>query len=339
MTVDRESVARGFVYGDGSIQGRWAVANFCGMKDEAMLPFFVDKESPRQYAHFKRILHLPTEWKTERPPLDSMPNMLYGWLAGYFAADGDVDRTGRPTLASANRSNLEYVRQLCTAIGIGTFGIRTRMRKGFGKVETPIYLLGLMRGDLCPIFFLIENHRRRFIDGRDAAERRGWNVVKVEATDRVEEVFCAIVEGTHSFTLEDNILTSNCHHNYIAVEHHFGEDLFITRKGAIRAGAGDLGIIPGSMGAKSYIVRGKGEPESFCSCAHGAGRRMSRGQAKKKFDPQDLIAQTAGVECRKDAGVIDEIPGAYKPIDEVMANQSDLVEVVHTLKQVVCVKG
>ncbi|MDS4028399.1 MAG: RtcB family protein [Candidatus Contendobacter sp.] len=131
----------------------------------------------------------------------------------------------------------------------------------------------------------------------------------------------------------------NCHHNYVAVEHHFGEDLFITRKGAIRAGVGDLGIIPGSMGARSYIVRGKGEPESFCSCAHGAGRRMSRGQAKKKFDAQDLITQTAGVECRKDTGVIDEIPGAYKPIDEVMANQADLVEVVHTLKQVVCVKG
>ncbi len=123
------------------------------------------------------------------------------------------------------------------------------------------------------------------------------------------------------------------------MERHFGEDLFITRKGAIRAGVGDLGIIPGSMGAKSYIVRGKGELDSFCSCSHGAGRRMSRGQAKKKFDQQDLIAQTVGVECRKDTGVLDEIPGAYKPIDEVMANQSDLVEVVHTLKQVVCVKG
>ncbi|MBK8537603.1 MAG: RtcB family protein [Candidatus Competibacteraceae bacterium] len=131
----------------------------------------------------------------------------------------------------------------------------------------------------------------------------------------------------------------NCHHNYVTVERHFGEDLFITRKGAIRAGVGDLGIIPGSMGAKSYIVRGKGEPESFCSCSHGAGRRMSRGQAKKKFDQQDLIDQTVGVECRKDSGVLDEIPGAYKPIDEVMANQSDLVEVVHILKQVVCVKG
>lgn len=341
MAVDRESAARGFVYGDGSVQGRWAVANFCGTKDEAMLSFFADRECPREYSsiHTKRILHLPAEWKTERPSFDSTPSVLYGWLAGYFAADGDVDRTGRPTLASAKRSNLEYVRQLCTVIGIGTFGIRTRMRKGFGEVETPLYLLGLMRGDLCPNFFLIEKHRQRFTDGRDAAERRGWNVVGVEPTERVEEVFCAVVEETHAFTLEDNILTSNCHHNYVAVERHFGENLFITRKGAIRAGVGELGIIPGSMGAKSYIVRGKGDPESFCSCSHGAGRRMSRSQAKKKFDQQDLIAQTAGVECRKDTGVLDEIPGAYKPIDEVMANQSDLVEVVHTLKQLVCVKG
>ena len=131
----------------------------------------------------------------------------------------------------------------------------------------------------------------------------------------------------------------NCHHNYVAREHHFGADLYVTRKGAIRAGLGELGIIPGSMGAKSYIVRGKGNEESFCSCAHGAGRRMSRSQAKKAFNADDLIRQTAGVECRKDTGVIDEIPAAYKDIDVVMANQDDLVEVVHTLRQVVCVKG
>ena len=114
---------------------------------------------------------------------------------------------------------------------------------------------------------------------------------------------------------------------------------FVTRKGAIRAGENELGIIPGSMGAKSYIVKGKGNKMSFCSCAHGAGRRMSRTQAKKKFSALDLEQQTSGVECRKDKGVIDEIPGAYKDIDEVMENQYDLVEIVHTLKQVVCVKG
>lgn len=131
----------------------------------------------------------------------------------------------------------------------------------------------------------------------------------------------------------------NCHHNYVAIEQHFGEQVFLTRKGAISAGEGELGIIPGSMGTKSYIVRGKGNPESFCSCSHGAGRRMSRTQAKRQFNANDMEIQTQGVECRKDKGVVDEIPGAYKPIEEVMENQSDLVEIVHTLKQVVCVKG
>jgi len=131
----------------------------------------------------------------------------------------------------------------------------------------------------------------------------------------------------------------NCHHNYVAREQHFGSDLYVTRKGAIRAGEGELGIIPGSMGARSYIVRGKGNVESFCSCSHGAGRRMSRGKAKRLFNAQDVEQQTAGVECRKDKGIIDEIPGAYKDIDQVMADQADLVEIVHTLKQVLCVKG
>lgn len=139
------------------------------------------------------------------------------------------------------------------------------------------------------------------------------------------------------FALEDEAI--NCHHNYVAREHHFGADVFVTRKGAIRAGAGELGIIPGSMGTRSYIVRGLGNAQSLCSCAHGAGRRMSRSHAKRHFRAEDIAAQTTGVECRKDRGVIDEIPGAYKDIDEVMALQDDLVEVVHTLKQVLCVKG
>jgi tRNA-splicing ligase RtcB len=131
----------------------------------------------------------------------------------------------------------------------------------------------------------------------------------------------------------------NCHHNYVEREAHFGSDVWVTRKGAVRAGAGDLGIIPGSMGAKSYIVRGRGNAQSFHSCAHGAGRRMSRGEAKRRFTLADHAEATAAVECRKDAGVIDETPMAYKDIDAVMAAQSDLVEVVHTLRQVVCVKG
>jgi tRNA-splicing ligase RtcB len=131
----------------------------------------------------------------------------------------------------------------------------------------------------------------------------------------------------------------NCHHNYVRREEHLGAQVWLTRKGAVRAGLGDLGIIPGSMGARSYIVRGRGSKESFESCSHGAGRAMSRGEAKRRFTLADHAAATAGVECRKDADVIDETPAAYKDIDAVMAAQSDLVEVVHTLKQVVCVKG
>lgn len=131
----------------------------------------------------------------------------------------------------------------------------------------------------------------------------------------------------------------NCHHNYVQQEHHFGEWVYLTRKGAISAKKDELGIIPGSMGAQSYIVRGKGNLESFHSCAHGAGRRMSRNAAKQRFTQKDLVAQTQGVECRKDKSVIDEIPAAYKDIDSVMQNQSDLVEILHTLKQVLCIKG
>lgn len=131
----------------------------------------------------------------------------------------------------------------------------------------------------------------------------------------------------------------NCHHNYVERENHFGANVLVTRKGAIRARQGDMGIIPGSMGAASYIVRGKGNPESFHSCSHGAGRKMGRNEAKRRFTVDDLAEQTKGIECRKDADVIDEIPAAYKPIDAVMENQSDLVEIVYTLRQVVNVKG
>lgn len=131
----------------------------------------------------------------------------------------------------------------------------------------------------------------------------------------------------------------HCHHNYVSHERHFGEDLWITRKGAIRAEAGMLGIIPGSMGAESFIVRGKGNEAAYHSCSHGAGRQMSRAGARAQFTTKDLRRQTEGVECRKDKAVIDEAPGAYKPIREVMAQQRDLVDIVHTLRQIVCVKG
>ena len=134
-------------------------------------------------------------------------------------------------------------------------------------------------------------------------------------------------------------LVVNCHHNYAAIERHFGEKVYITRKGAVKAAQGEMGIIPGSMGTRSFIVRGKGNAEAFDSCSHGAGRRMSRSEARRTFSAEDLCRQTAGVECRKDTGVVDEIPQTYKDIDVVMRHQSDLVEVVAELKQVLCVKG
>jgi len=173
----------------------------------------------------------------------------------------------------------------------------------------------------------------------DYVEAVGW--AQDYASANRAEMLDLVLEGLrrHLPSFEVTGAAIDCHHNYVARETHYGEEVWLTRKGAIRARAGDLGIIPGSMGARSYIVRGKGSAESFDSCAHGAGRRMSRTQAEKRFSVSDLIEQTKDVVCRKDKGVLDEIPGAYKDIGEVMANQSDLVEVVHTLKQVVCVKG
>lgn len=153
----------------------------------------------------------------------------------------------------------------------------------------------------------------------------------------VDLVLKALKRHLPSFEVTSEVV--NCHHNYVSLEYHYGANVWVTRKGAIRAQEGDLGIIPGSMGARSYIVRGKGNPESFNSSAHGAGRRMSRTAAEKQFTEADMAKQTEGVICRKDKRVIDEIPGAYKDIDQVMENQKDLTEVIHTLKQVVCVKG
>ena len=155
--------------------------------------------------------------------------------------------------------------------------------------------------------------------------------------DMMRRVLDVLTVALPPFKLDGEAI--NCHHNYVARETHANERLFITRKGAISAQDGEMGIIPGSMGAKSYIVRGKGNPDSFCSCSHGAGRRMSRSEAKNRFNRFDLAEQTAGIECRKDGGVVDEIPAAYKDIDQVMAHQTDLVEVVHTLRQVICIKG
>ena len=155
----------------------------------------------------------------------------------------------------------------------------------------------------------------------------------------MENLVQSIRESAEVPPFETTQKVVNCHHNYVTVESHYGHEVWVTRKGAVRAQMGDLGIIPGSMGACSYIVRGKGNPESFKSCSHGAGRAMSRGKAKRRFSIADHEEATKGIECRKDKHVLDETPGAYKPIDDVMKAQQDLVEIVHTLRQVVCIKG
>jgi len=160
---------------------------------------------------------------------------------------------------------------------------------------------------------------------------------RIEMMERVIKDLSFAVYGENGLVKISNEV--NCHHNYVSWENHFGENVMITRNGAVRAREGDMGIIPGSMGARSFIVKGLGNSESFHSCSHGAGRKMSRTEAKKRFTIEDLSKQTDGVECRKDADVIDEIPGAYKDIDVVMNNQKDLVSIVAQLKQIMCIKG
>lgn len=215
--------------------------------------------------------------------------------------------------------------------------------RGIGNVIGR-YFIALARRDMGDqLGRLPDKDLAYFTDGAqhfdDYVEAVGWaqDYAMTNRREMMRLILAAIAADLPSFTITKEAI--NCHHNYVVREDHFGASVYVTRKGAIRAGEGQLGIIPGSMGARSYIVRGKGNAESFCSCSHGAGRRMSRTKAKKAFNRSDLEAQTLGVECRKDNGVIDEIPAAYKDIDEVMRNQTDLVDIVHTLKQVLCVKG
>ena len=176
---------------------------------------------------------------------------------------------------------------------------------------------------------------------RDYVEAVEWaqDFARTNRDLMMEQIIAAVQNSGEVRPFTAQIQAINCHHNYVARERHYGQDILVTRKGAVRAREGDLGIIPGSMGARSFIVRGKGNPESFSSCSHGAGRAMSRTEAKRRFTIEDHKRMTAGVECRKDARVIDETPAAYKSIDAVMHAQNDLVDIVHTLRQVVCVKG
>ena len=173
----------------------------------------------------------------------------------------------------------------------------------------------------------------------DYVEAVGW--AQGFAAKNREVMLAKVLQAMHECLppFKEKIMAVNCHHNYIAKENHFKSNVWVTRKGALRARAGDLGIIPGSMGARSYIVRGKGNPQSFNSCSHGAGRVLGRKEAERTITMEQHVKDLEGVECKKDKSVLDETPRAYKDIDAVMAAQSDLVEVVHTLKQVICVKG
>jgi len=210
---------------------------------------------------------------------------------------------------------------------IGTYFIEKAKR----RMEQ--YFISLPDGDLA---YLPEDTD----DFNEYIEAVGWaQNYALENRKRMMDLVISAIRTHISIQFKITQEAINCHHNYVERENHFGRNLWVTRKGAIRARLGDLGIIPGSMGAKSFIVKGKGNIDSYCSCSHGAGRKMSRTKARNTFTVQDLKIQTEGVECNKTDAVLDEIPSAYKNIDEVMNNQKDLIEIVHTLKQVLCVKG
>jgi tRNA-splicing ligase RtcB len=219
----------------------------------------------------------------------------------------------------------------------GSRGVGNRIGRYFiesAKEEMRRWMINLPDADLA---YLPEGTEKF----RDYVQAVSWaqDYAALNRELMMRAVFAAVRTSGLVPAFEATAQAVNCHHNYISREHHFGENVIVTRKGAVRARAGELGIIPGSMGARSYIVRGKGNPDAFDSCSHGAGRVMSRTEAKRRFTLADHEAATKGVECRKDADVIDETPAAYKPIDAVMHAQRDLVDIVHELKQVVCVKG
>jgi tRNA-splicing ligase RtcB len=219
----------------------------------------------------------------------------------------------------------------------GSRGVGNRMGSYFielAKKDMQKFYLNLPDKDLA----YFPEHTEHFGDYVEAVE---WaqDFARTNRDLMMHQIIDAVRESGEVRPFTAHVQAINCHHNYVARERHYGQNVLVTRKGAVRAQVGDMGIIPGSMGARSYIVRGKGNRESFMSCSHGAGRAMSRGEAKRRFTVEDHRRMTEGVECRKDADVIDETPAAYKSIDAVMAAQTDLVEVVHTLRQVVCVKG
>jgi tRNA-splicing ligase RtcB len=274
---------------------------------------------------------------------DNIPELPYHVIEGLFEGDRvkAIKKYGSQlgSLGSGNHFIelcLDENQDVWIMLHSGSRGIGNMIGSYFiekAKRRMEQYFITLPDGDLA---YLPEDTD----DFNEYIEAVGWaqNYALENRRRMMEAVIAALRRHIPiDFTITQEAI--NCHHNYVEREHHFGRNLWVTRKGAIRARVGDLGIIPGSMGAKSFIVRGKGNADSYCSCSHGAGRKMSRTKARHVFTVEDLKEQTAGVECNKTDAVLDEIPGAYKDIDEVMANQTDLIEVVHTLRQVMCVKG
>lgn len=250
------------------------------------------------------------------------------------------DRTHLGTLGTGNHFIeicLDEKDQVWIMLHSGSRGVGNRIGRYFielAKEDMQRFFIHLPDADLA----YLPQGTKNF---RDYTEAVRWSQ-DYARTNRELMMFSVVEAMTRSELLpafDATLEAVNCHHNYVSWEHHYGKDVIVTRKGAVRARSGDMGIIPGSMGARSFIVRGLGNPESFDSCSHGAGRVMTRTEAKRRFTVEDHAKATAHVECRKDADVIDETPAAYKSIDAVMAAQSDLVEVMYTLRQVVCVKG
>ncbi len=272
-------------------------------------------------------------WAELKPPFDAI-------IAKHPAVGHSNHRTHLGTLGTGNHFIevcLDESDRVWFLLHSGSRGVGNKIGRYFielAKKDMRKWIVNLPDEDLA---YLSEgtDHFNEYVDAVEWAQTFAMTNRRL----MMDAIIAAVgaVPGIPPFGAETEAV--NCHHNYVAREHHYGRDVLLTRKGAVRAREGDLGIIPGSMGARSYIVRGKGNPESFHSCSHGAGRAMSRAEAKRRFTLQDHAHATAGIECRKDADVLDETPGAYKSIDAVMEAQKDLVEIVHTLRQVVCVKG
>jgi tRNA-splicing ligase RtcB (3'-phosphate/5'-hydroxy nucleic acid ligase) len=304
----RGEIERAVPHGFNSIQGRYVKGTWSVAPNSAI-------------SRWKHLVERHSAIVAKRPQLDAKnPQDQLGTLGGgnhFIEVCLDTDETVWVMLHSGSRGIGNKIGQLFIELA------RQDMRRHF---------VNLPDRDLA---YLVEGteHFDEYVEAMTWAQ----DYAMENRRSMMDAVLRVMREELGAFQLGE--VAVNCHHNYVSEETHFGENVLVTRKGAVRAGAGELGIIPGSMGARSYIVRGRGNADSFHSCSHGAGRVMSRTAAEKRFTVKDHIEATVGVECRKDRGVIDETPGAYKDIDAVMRAQRDLVDIAYTLKQVLCVKG